>query len=177
MKVICCNFLQRAVFEIHHAFLSNDEEAFFVCQPAVNKKDLIDGRFEREGRSMSNARPWLFVYMIPFLLLSFVAVKSDISNDYHPAYISFAALCYALMGIGIVLHASGICNSLIRGIWKFLFPLLTAFYLASFFVDFSFGNNAHSMHYGLLSYGFVLVLGIVLFLPALWSAFSLAYGD
>ena len=124
---------------------------------------------------MRKIKPWMFVYLVFFIGLTFFSVKNDAENHYPIIYIFLGSFAYMVFNAGIVLFALGVRHEVIKRTWRYLFPYLIAYFVTSFVIDSIFGMYADLRPQGILLDIAVFILGIIIFFPAFRASFVLAY--
>lgn len=124
-------------------------------------------------RSNSEIRPWMLAYTIVFGLLSILFVHDDFAQ-YPIAYTVVCGLVYAVIFAGNLLYSLDRVTPPIRGMWKFVFPLVILYFVGTGIIDARFGKHAHESS---LVFSTVLwVVGFALLFPTFRAHFLLGYG-
>jgi len=124
---------------------------------------------------MRKFKPWMFVYLVLFIGLTFVSVKNDAENHYPIVYVFLGSFAYTIFNAGIVLYALDVRHEAIKRTWRYLFPYLIAYFVTSFVIDSLFGMHADLRPRGILLDIVIFIFGIIIFFPAFRASFVLAY--
>jgi hypothetical protein len=120
-------------------------------------------------------KPLMFLYLLFFLFLAVMSIRSDIRSGYHVALVGWACIHYAVLTAGIILYSLRIQTEAIKSFWKYAFPLLVIYFFASLYFDSLWGENRNVNIGGVWGEIAVLVIGVLLFFPAFRASFFLAY--
>ncbi len=115
------------------------------------------------------------LYLPIFLLLSYVSIQNDFENRYHFAIILCALVNYLILNLGLLLYAFNVRRPASARLWKFAFFYTIVYFLASYVIDSTMGQFRDVDTGGAIGKIVVFLLGLVLFTPAFWSSYSLAF--
>jgi hypothetical protein len=121
--------------------------------------------------------PWMIVYLLFFLGLSVMSIRSDIHNGYHTFFVAWAFFHYAVLTVGIILYSLRIQTATVRSFWKSVFPLLVLYFFVSIYIDSQWGENRNVNIGGIWGDIAVLLIGLLIFYPAFRASYFLAYSN
>jgi hypothetical protein len=117
----------------------------------------------------------LIIYLVLFIIFSYFATENNFSNNYNIYIIICGIINYVILNAGIVIHVFAINNKFVTRFWKYAFIYSIIYFIVSYFIDSYYGKNRNVDLGGIAGNILFIVFVSLIYLPAFWSSYSIAF--